>query len=236
MLKLLIHIVHVELDREEEGRFYKSAKNIKRFHQITVTKDGMEGKEISHGNVESIVLGDVRERKSKRALELKAKKQPKNHSAFVNECQKCHNQMKKGEVLEEWIQCDSCDRSWHKTCVGYRVDVSANEIEWSKCKNCGGDDPEGDILNKRRKVQSCVVCGKRIKGFDHKNCKAQRVEEATTFRTPKAVVISQLHHQVGRKIADPAKEKRSKRKIKKKRKNSGQIVSESQYKTFMNHV
>jgi hypothetical protein len=75
--------------------------------------------------------------------------------------------MKKGESVDEWIQCEECDRSWHKTCVSYPADTDIASIAWSKCGSCGGADPEGESLQKRRKVACCVVCGMQRKGNDH---------------------------------------------------------------------
>src|SRR3990167_3922090 len=230
------HVVHVELNREEEGRFYKTAKNVKRFHQMEVTKDTLKGKKTSRSDVEIVVLGDVKERKTKRSLAQRAKKQPKSHASFVIECQKCHNQLKKGELIEEWIQCEICDRSWHKTCVGYAADTEISDIKWGKCGECGGADPEGEMLQKRRKVACCAVCGKRRKGFDHSHCKAQRVEEAATFRTPSAVVIEAGQHEIGRKEEIPSKQKRKLRKVKKRRRNRGHIMSELRFHQLLDNI
>ncbi len=230
------HVVHVELDRENEGRFYKTAKGISRFHQIEVTKDTLKAKESSMGKVELLDLKDVKDRKTKRALAQKAKQQPRVHIADVKECQSCHNQMKKGESVDEWIQCEECDRSWHKTCVGHPADTDIASIAWSKCGSCGGADPEGESLQKRRKVACCVVCGMRRKGNDHSECLKKRADEAAAFRTPPAVALSIHHHAIGRKVAKSAKKNRQGRKIRKRRKKSGRIVSQDQLHQLAKHL
>lgn len=113
------HVFHVELDREDQSRFYRSAKGIKKLHSVEVTRDGMRGRKDAVSEWAPLELGEVRERKSKRSLQQREKQHGQmDHVALADECQHCHHQMKAGELLEEWIQCVSCERSWHKTCVG----------------------------------------------------------------------------------------------------------------------
>ncbi len=154
-----------------------------------------------------------------------------------DECQKCFNQVKKGESLEEWIQCESCVRSWHKTCVEINADTPTDKVEWSTCSQCGGADPEGEILVKRRKVATCIVCGKHKRGSDHAQCKQDKAQQAAAFRTPKATLVSRRDHiSVGRKILVPPKEKRAKRKPRQPRKGKGRRVSEEQWEQLKTHI
>ncbi len=221
------HVVHVRLDRENEGRFYSTTTNVKRFHQIEITAGMLKGKETSHSRKETIVLGDVKERKTKRSLEQKARQPARSHAAAPEECQKCHNQLQKDESVDEWIQCESCDRSWHKTCVGYAANMALRAVAWKQCSDCGGADPEGEMLQKRRKTPMCVVCGQRRKGFDHSDCQQQKATAAASFRTPKAQLLGFAEHPIRRKKETSARKKRKTRKVKKRRKNRGTIVSQA---------
>ncbi len=226
------HVVHVQLDRDDEGRFYKTAPNIKRFHQVVVSKDHMKGKESSRSEVEEFVLSDIKERKTKRSRQKKASMQPK-HKVFSGECQKCHNQLKDGD---EWMECDSCDRSWHKTCVGIAANTPNDSAKWHRWGTCGGADPEGETLQNRRKPPVCAVCGRRLKGVDHKPCKGIREDEVTLFTTPSAVVISAAHHPVSRKPAMSARQKRKLRGKKKRRSRSSIVMSEKQFQQLAKRI
>ncbi len=55
------------------------------------------------------------------------------------------------------------------------------------------------MLEKRRKMPMCAVCGRRRKGFDHSGCKQQKATEAASFRTPKAQLLDIAEHPVRRK-------------------------------------
>ena len=113
--------------------------------------------EVANARLQLLHLKDVKDHKTKRALAQKAKQQLRVHIADVKECQSCHNQVKKGDSVDEWIQCEECDQSWHKTCVGHPADTDIASIAWSKCRSCGGADPEGKNGEKLRVVW-CVEC------------------------------------------------------------------------------
>jgi hypothetical protein len=230
------HVVHVRLDRENEARFYSTTANVKRFHQIEITEGMLKGKETSRSKIETVVLSDVKERKTKRSLEQKTRQQVRTHAAAPEECQKCHNQLQKGESVDEWIQCESCDRSWHKTCVGYAANTAMHVVAFKQCRDCGGTDPEGEMLQKRRKVPLCAVCGRRRKGIEHSNCKQQKVTAASAFRTPTAQLVEFAEHPVRRKKEMSAREKRKTRKAKKRRKNRGTIISQARRHQLAQHL
>jgi hypothetical protein len=232
------HVVHVELDRKDETRFYHTAKGINSLHRVVVARDGMHAQDDSHQPLGKLKLDKVKERKTARARAVRAREHADVvHLAQADECQKCHNQVKKGERLEEWIQCEGCMRSWHKTCVGIEVDTPLDQVAWSKCRNCNGNDPEGEMLVKRRKAQVCSVCGQRKRGLDHRQCQQRKVQQATEFRTPKATLVSTVAHgSVARKKNSLAGEKRAKRRPRKLRKRKGRRVSEEEYQQLMARI
>ena len=137
----------------------------------------------------------------------------------------------------DWISCEDCNRSWHKTCVGIEASTPVEQVAWKKCASCGGADPEGVTLQSRRKVSSCKMCGKRLRGLDHKKCKQAMRDEVAAFRTPPAMMLSKREHPtISRKLLVPAKEKRAARKGRKRRKHKGVAVSEETLKKLRLHV
>ncbi len=146
------------------------------------------------------------------------------------------NQLQQDEPVDEWIQCELCDSSWHKTCVGYAANTPLRAIPWQKCRNCDGADPEGEMLEKRRKTPICAACGRRRKGFDHSGCEQQKATEAASFRTPKAQLLDFAEHPVRRKKEISAREKRKMRKVRKRRKNRGTIVSQARVHQLAQHL
>ena len=111
------------------------------------------------------------------------------------------------------------------------------QVAWKKCASCGGADPEGVTLQTRRKVSSCKMCGKRLRGLDHKKCKQAMRDEVAAFRTPPAVMLSKRElPTISRKLLVPAKEKRAARKGRKRRKHKGVVVSEETLKKLRLHV
>ena len=221
------HVVHVEVNREDESRFYRPVKGSNAFHRVVVTKSGLEAQNDSKSALEKISLGKVTERNTKNARRMRAEKHASVvHEASLEECQVCLLKMGKNEQLSDWIRCDTCERSWHKTCVGYDATASLDIVDFSQCKECGGADPAGKSLKKRRKAPVCRVCGQRIKGIDHSQCKLDMEVDEANFRTPAAVErATRAHLDVPKKNFAPTKEKRTKRKLKRRRSRSGTVVT-----------
>jgi hypothetical protein len=221
----------VELNREHESRFYNTAKGISDVHRVVVRSGGITTQKDSRKELKDLVLNQVKERKTKRSFAVREREHGAViHVAQSDECQKCHHQVKKGESIDDWIQCEDCVRSWHKTCVGMDASMPMDEVEWSKCGNCGGADPEGESVVKRRKVATCSKCGLRVRGIDHAQCKLDKAQGAAAFRTPKATLLSRRDHaKVQRKKILPPKEKRASRKPRKLRKGKGRRVSDTEY-------
>jgi hypothetical protein len=221
------HVVHVELDRGAESRFYMTTKGIDDLHRVVVTRDGLQAQKKSDELLKDLELDQVKERQTKHARKIRERVHgTQTHEAKVDECQKCFQQVGPDEDVAEWIQCEDCDRSWHKTCVGIDAATPLDEVEWKKCSACGGADPEGEMLVKRRKVSLCRVCGKRVRDGNHKACKQAKEQEVAAFRTPPAVIMSKREHpSVLRKIFVPSTEKRAGRKGRKKRKHKSTVVS-----------
>ena len=184
-------MINVELDREHEAMFYKTMKGINKYHQVVISQDDMQGKEKSTVASTTLKMGETKERKTKRSRAKGAEQEEAAEvelEAQLDECQKCCNKPKKGESLNEWICCEGCDRTWHKTSVGIEEDTPLDEISWSHCGKCGGKDPRGKMLKKRRKVGQCPVCFKRTRGGDHSMCRQERAKAAENFVTPMAEV------------------------------------------------
>ena len=59
---------------------------------------------------------------------------------------------------------------------------------------CGGADPEGEMLVKWRKVATCIECGQRLRGLDHSKCEAAMADQSAGFRTPVAELVSKHEH------------------------------------------
>jgi hypothetical protein len=140
------HAVHVEVNREDEGRFYNTAKGIKTLQRVVVTADGLEAQNDSRTPMKALILNEVKERKTKRAREQRSDQHADvEHLAQLDECQVCFGQEKSGELPSIWIQCEECDRSWHKECVGYEADAALDDVQWQKCGQCGGSDPKATL-------------------------------------------------------------------------------------------
>lgn len=232
------HVVHVEVHREDESRFFRTAKGIDDLHRVVVKKDGLQGQKKSTAVLRPLELDEVKERQTKNARKVRERVHGvQNHAALVDECQKCMHQMGAKESVNDWIQCDHCDRSWHKTCVGIDAATPMEEVTWSRCANCDGADPEGEMLVRRRQVAKCRVCGKRRRDNDHASCKQLKEDEVEAFRTPPAIVLSKrTHGTILRKTLVPPKEKRAVRKRRNKRKHKGTVVSEQVLDDLKRHV
>jgi hypothetical protein len=229
------HVVHVELDRSSEARFYKSSKGISQFHSVEITAATMKGQTDSKAAKKNIVLNEVRERKTKQARKIRKQMERQENGGPVSleDCQVCRHSMKKHEDADEWIQCNGCSRSWHKTCVGIAADTPLEQVQWEKCTQCGGADPTGEMLQKRRKPPTCTACGKRIGRADHSACKQVRVSEANSYRTPMARVVDRQESIVSRKKYVERRHTRSKRKSRKRHKRQGRSVSPAQLQAHL---
>jgi hypothetical protein len=232
------HVVHVELDREQESRFYKTAEGISSLHRVVVEPKRMQMQKDSKSPLMLLELDKVKERKTKRSQALRARDHgQRTHMARADECQKCHNQLKKGESLDGWIQCEGCVRSWHKTCVGIDASTPVDDVEWNRCSGCDGADPEGDVLVKRRKVAVCIVCGDRKRGIDHTQCRQDKGAQAAAFQTPMARMLAKSGHDgVDRKVFAPPKGKRAQRKRRTRRKHKGSVVTPEEFDELKQHI
>ena len=231
------HVVHVELNREKEGRFYHTGRGISNMHRVVVEVDRLQAQKDSKSQLEDFLLDEVKERKTKRSREMRARQHGAVvHVAQADECQKCHHQVKKDESVEEWIQCEDCNRSWHKTCVGIAADTPLDQVQWAKCSQCGGDDPQGEMLVKQRKVSACPSCGKRLRGIDHRRCREKMAKDSAAFRTPPAKVVSQRAHRtmLRKKFLAP-RAKRQSRVPRRLRKGVGRHISEAEYGELQQH-
>ena len=130
------------------------------------------------------------------------------------------------------IGCNDCKRTWHKTCVGIEEGTPLAQIEWSRCSQCGGKDPKGKMLKKRRKVAKCPVCFDRIRGKDHKKCREERTREAENYVSPAAGVNKQNESNVRRKRMNPPQENRNKHIPKRKRGKTKDLSTETQVNKF----
>ena len=231
------YVVRVELGMEEQSRFYATANNINALHEVHLTRNGIQGRPDTRAGFQQVNLGIVRERKSKRAREEKASvlagiEQAKD----VALCQTCFNPAKKGEDLSTWIQCENCDRSWHKTCVGMKADVPLDDIAWKTCSDCGGKDPKGEMLEKRRKAPICSFCGLLVRGNKHDGCKQQRIEQVEAQRTQAARVISRFDPLTKRKLKSLSDEKRKSKKLRRRRAKKERIVKVNLEEAFGEHL
>jgi len=232
------HVVHVELQREAESRFYTTAKGVDKVHRVVIKAGGLKAQAKSTDALVELKLDQVKERQTKNAKRLRERAHGlQKHDAKADECQKCFHQLGRDEDILDWIQCDNCVRSWHKTCVGIAATTSVEEVAWSRCTACGGADPEGEMLQKRRGVSLCRVCGKRIRGLDHAACKTAKESEVAAFRTPAAHVLSKREHAtILRKPFTPSKDKRAKRVGRKRRKHKGTVVSDAALKDLQSFL
>ena len=93
------------------------------------------------------------------------------------------------------------------------------------------------MLQKRRGVSLCRVCGKRVRGLDHAACKTAKESEVAAFRTPAAHVLSKREHAtILRKPFTPSKDKRAKRVGRKRRKHKGTVVSDAALKDLQSFL
>ena len=67
--------------------------------------------------------------------------------------------------------------------MGIEADIDdVTTAAFTLCRTCGGADPIGEQLVKKRKVSTCTYCGLRVKGNDHLKCKEKREAVADEFR------------------------------------------------------
>lgn len=66
-------------------------------------------------------------------------------------------------IIGTWLLFQS---DCHKTCVGIDKDTDPLTLGFTTCTKCGGADPEGMTLEKKRKVPHCDFCHKPKKGND----------------------------------------------------------------------
>lgn len=131
-------------------------------------------------------------------------------------------------VIAIAIQCDDCDRSWHKTCVGIDKDTDPLTLGFTTCTKCGGADPEGMTLEKKRKVPHCDFCHEPKKGNDHKHCKAAKEQAANAYRTPMCNVLQSSVHPVAfTNFHEPDKTRACRKR--RKRRVHGKVVSAEEY-------
>ena len=112
------HITIIEVDRENESRFYRTGDGGSALHSVEVTAASVVGHQRSTDALQPVDLGVVKERKTKAAQRKRdvIDKQVAAGKVVSSEyCQTCELGLKKGETLDHWIQCEACDRSWHKT-------------------------------------------------------------------------------------------------------------------------
>jgi hypothetical protein len=197
----------------------------------------VKGRVDARAEMEDIALDIVRERKTKRGQHKKAKMTANLElSLSVQLCQKCMHGVKKGEDLTVWIQCENCDRSWHKTCVGIAANVPTEDVEWKLCRNCGGNDPKGEALEKRRKAHTCAVCGDVMVNKDHSQCRQQRQQEVDAFRTPVAQIVSRIDPVVSRIPKSRSDEKRKTKRKRKRRAKKDRMVKTDLRTAFGEHL
>jgi hypothetical protein len=65
------HVVHVELDREDESRFYHTTKGINRLHRVVVARDEMQGQADSRAAMQPLQLDEVKEQMSARSASIR---------------------------------------------------------------------------------------------------------------------------------------------------------------------
>lgn len=225
------HVYLVEIDRNE-GQFYRTAAGVSDLHSVQIDANEIRAQTDSKSPVIAVVLGDVKARQTK-AAKKKREEQEKQaidaHGISTELCQKCQNGVKKGEDVSGWLQCDECDRSWHKECVGIAADADVGALTFRLCASCGGADPKGDSLSKKRKAPTCPVCNKLKKGHDHSQCKEAKEAAADSFRTPICGVQQQASHPIpDAEFKQPATVRNGRRQ-RRKRNHKGSIITEEQY-------
>ena len=111
-----------------------------------------------------------------------------------------------------------------------------DQLQWVKCSQCGGDNPRGEMLVKKRKVSVCPSCGSRLRGIDHRRCREKMARDSAAFRTPPAKVVSQrAHRTVSRKKFLAPRVKRQSRVPRRLRKGAGRRISEAEYGELQQH-
>jgi len=120
--------------------------------------------------------------------------------------------------------------------VGIAANVSVEDVEWKLCKNCGGNDPKGEMLVKRRKAHTCAVCGDVMVNTDHSQCRQQRQKEVDAFRTPVAQIVSRIDPVVLRIPKSRSDEKRKKKKKRERRAKKERMVKTDLRTAFGEHL
>jgi hypothetical protein len=225
------HVNIIEIQRDSSSAFYRTAQGISDLHSVHITRDAIVAQKNSTGELLQVDLDKVKAHQGKRHKAEKQRREQeeaKRTEISTNLCQKCQHGVKKGEDLSEWIQCDDCDRSWHKTCVGIDKDTDPLTLGFMTCTKCGGADPEGMTLEKKRKVPHCDFCHKPKKGNDHKHCKAAKEQAANAYRTPMCDVLQSSVHPVAFTNFHEPNKTRARRK-RRKRRVHGKVVSAEEY-------
>jgi hypothetical protein len=100
------HVFIVDIDRKEEGVFYRTAAGISDLHSVEITSGGIQGQVDSRSEMQNVDLGKVKVRQTKAVKERQLKKQEAMLQAIdvsPELCQKCQHSVKKGEDLSEWL-------------------------------------------------------------------------------------------------------------------------------------
>jgi hypothetical protein len=88
--------------------------------------------------------------------------------------------------------------------VGIDVNARTEDVAWPKCSKCGRKDTEGEMLVKKRKVVTCIGCGRRQRGVDNNNRHTTKINQSTAFQTPTG--SRQAHGTILRKQFNSQKE------------------------------
>ena len=104
------------------------------------------------------------------------------------------------------------------------------------CSDCGGKDPKGEMLEKRRKAPICSFCGLLVRGNKHDGCKQQRIEQVEAQRTQAARVISRFDPLTKRKLKSLSDEKRKSKKLRRRRAKKDRIVKVNLEEAFGEHL
>jgi len=232
------HVYLVEIDRTE-GQFYRTTAGVSDLHSVQINANEIRAQTDSKSPVVAVVLGEVKARQTKGARkkrEEQEKEATNAHGISTELCQKCQNGVKKGEDIAGWLQCDRCDRSWHKECVGIAADADVGALAFRLCAHCGGNDPKGDALVKKRKASTCPVCNKLKKGHDHSQCKGAKEAAADSFRTPICIVQQQASHPIRDAEFKQPETVRNGRKQRRKRSHKGSIITQEQYEERKHNI
>jgi len=140
------HITIIEVDRENESRFYRTGDGGSALHSVEVTAASVVGHQRSTDALQPVDLGVVKERKTKaaqRKRDVIDKQVAAGKVVSTEYCQTCELGLKKGETLDHWIQCEACDRSWHKTCIGIEADTDVTTVAFTLCRLVVAQTPLG---------------------------------------------------------------------------------------------